>query len=176
MRFGTPRSVPYNCVDYGGKLEQIGEKRQEDDAYWLTHLLMVNEKVLHVFYYEFLYKNHEPPPCTPTQADTALYVPSSDPNAPDRPRAARRVRKVDSGVGLQRATADQCAGSLPCFASASFGGDAWSGLSFTGSFARRFSCLRCGCAQANTGSSRSLCCVMSSRSRGASWEAATERG
>ena len=88
----------YNCVDYGGKLEQIGEERQEDDAYWLTHLLMVNEKALHVFYYEFLNGNHEPPPCTPTQADTALYVPSSDPNAPDRPRGAASY--IDNNTGV----------------------------------------------------------------------------
>jgi hypothetical protein len=36
---------------------------------------------------------------------------------------ARRVRKVDSGLDLQRATGDQCASSLACFVSATRGGD-----------------------------------------------------
>ena len=75
----------YRCEDYS-KLELRSEEQAEQNAFFLTHLLMVNEKALHVFYYEFLPGNREQPPCTSTQADTALYIPSTDPNAPDRPR------------------------------------------------------------------------------------------
>jgi hypothetical protein len=65
-----------------------GEEAQARDASWLTNELMRNVKPAHVFYYEFLYKEHQPPPCGAAGADTALYVPSSDPSLPDVPRAA----------------------------------------------------------------------------------------
>jgi hypothetical protein len=78
----------YYCTDYGDRLDQAGEERQEADAYWLTHLLMPNTRPAHVFYFEFLYGGNQPPPCSPTQADTSLYVPSGNPAVPDRPRAA----------------------------------------------------------------------------------------
>jgi hypothetical protein len=78
----------YRCEDFSGKREEFSEESQAGGAYWLTNILMKNIQPAHVFYYEFLAGEHQPPPCTETDADTALYVPSNDPNAPDRPRAA----------------------------------------------------------------------------------------
>ena len=49
-----------------------------------------------------------------------------------RASGPRRVRIVDSGLSLQWATRDPYAGSLPCFVSATCGGDAWSGRSSIG--------------------------------------------
>jgi hypothetical protein len=65
-----------------------GEAAQAQDAAWLTGELMPTVKPAHVFYYEFLYKERRPPPCDSAEADTALYLPSDDPNVPDAPRAA----------------------------------------------------------------------------------------
>ncbi len=48
--------------------------------------LIHNNKIEHVFYYEFLLGEHKQPSCS--EFDDALYVPSNDPNAPDRPRPA----------------------------------------------------------------------------------------
>jgi hypothetical protein len=68
---------------------RYGEAAQARDAAWLTGELMANVRPTHVFYYEFLYKEHQPPPCGGTAgADTALYIPGSDPALPDVPRAA----------------------------------------------------------------------------------------
>jgi len=78
----------YYCSDYGAKLEQAGEERQEADAYWLTHLLMPNTRPAHVFYFELLYGEDRPPPCNPAQADTALYVPGGDRGGVPRARTA----------------------------------------------------------------------------------------
>jgi hypothetical protein len=74
----------YAC--WSGRL--YGDAAQARDAVWLTDELMPKLEPTHVFYYEFLYKGHEPPPCGAGGADTALYVPSADTNVPDVPRAA----------------------------------------------------------------------------------------
>jgi hypothetical protein len=87
----------YNCTDFNGKREAFGEESQADGAYWLTNILMKNIQPAHVFYYEFLYGKHLAPPCTETNPDTALYVPSNDPDAPDRPRAAAAFIFGDKG-------------------------------------------------------------------------------
>jgi hypothetical protein len=78
----------YYCSDYDGRLEQAGEEGQEAGAYWLTHLLMPNTKPAHVFYFELLYGGDQLPPCTSTQADTSLYVPSGNAAVPARARTA----------------------------------------------------------------------------------------
>jgi phosphodiesterase/alkaline phosphatase D-like protein len=78
----------YNCLDYGA-LEVPGEINQREHAEWFVQNLI--KDAAHVFYYEVLDKDREQPQteCERTGApDTALYVPSSDPNAPDRPRPA----------------------------------------------------------------------------------------
>jgi hypothetical protein len=53
---------------------------------------------VHVFYYEFLFKNHQFPPCNSSSADTALYVPGSDPNAAYVPRSAAGYIYDDRGI------------------------------------------------------------------------------
>jgi hypothetical protein len=63
-----------------------GEMGQAERAKWLVDTLMSYAKPEHVFYWEFLLKEHKQPACSET--DDALYVPSSDPNAPDAPRSA----------------------------------------------------------------------------------------
>ena len=92
----------YNCEHYGGSLKVPGEITQAKNAEWLVKTLLPKTKPQpeHVFYYEFLYKNNEQPQTVcenhnakgelekEGQPDTALYIPSSDPNAPDRPRPA----------------------------------------------------------------------------------------
>jgi hypothetical protein len=65
-----------------------GEIGQANRAKWLVNTLMVNHHAEHVFYYEFLFKEHRLTPCE--EYDDALYVPSSDPSAPDAPRPAAR--------------------------------------------------------------------------------------
>jgi hypothetical protein len=78
----------YYCEDYRGYSSQ-GAERQAADARWLTSGLMPKTAPAHVFYYEVLFKDGEPPPCDSEQpADTALYVPSSELSAPDQPRPA----------------------------------------------------------------------------------------
>ncbi len=78
----------YKCEYYGGKKEEFSEAEQASRAYWLTSSLMPEIKPTHVFYYEFMFKEGQSPPCNSESADTALYVPSSDPYAPNAPRAA----------------------------------------------------------------------------------------
>ncbi len=75
------------CKDFNGLVEN-GEIGQAERANWLVNTLIHNRHPEHVFYYEFLLKNHLQPNCVTEGADNALYVPSSDPNAPDAPRAA----------------------------------------------------------------------------------------
>ena len=62
------------------------EAGQAERAKWLVHSLIHNRKPEHVFYYEFMLGEHKQPSCS--EFDDALYVPSSDPNAEDRPRPA----------------------------------------------------------------------------------------
>lgn len=78
----------YRCEDYGLH-ELFGEREQAIDASWLANRLMPMIGPVHVFYYEFLFKHRQPPPCNSSSPDTALYIPSiGDPNAPDAPRPA----------------------------------------------------------------------------------------
>jgi hypothetical protein len=81
----------YNCLDFG-KVEVSGETSQGEHAKWLVRTLIHEFHPEHVFYYEFLDGDgHQPQTeCEQNEGspDTALYVPSSDPNASDRPRPA----------------------------------------------------------------------------------------
>lgn len=77
----------YQCEDYG-RYTVLGEREQALDASWLVNRLMPAIGPVHVFYYEFLFKRRQSPPCDSYSPDTALYIPSSDPSAPDAPRAA----------------------------------------------------------------------------------------
>jgi hypothetical protein len=49
---------------------------------------MKNAKPEHVFYYEFLLGDRREPSCQSEGADGALYLPSGEGSAPDRPRPA----------------------------------------------------------------------------------------
>jgi hypothetical protein len=89
----------YRCED-GARYEPFGERAQALDASWLVNRLMPAIQPVHVFYYETLFKNGLPPPCDPSDADTALYVPSADPNAPDAPRAAASYIYGDRGFPI----------------------------------------------------------------------------
>ncbi|MGN6257567.1 MAG: hypothetical protein ACTHN3_07440 [Solirubrobacterales bacterium] len=63
-----------------------GEGGQGERAGWLVNNLMPFASPEHVFYYEFLLRERKEPSCG--EVDDALYAPSGDPNAPDRPRPA----------------------------------------------------------------------------------------
>jgi hypothetical protein len=77
------------CTDYGGHLQEHGENGQAERARWLVDDLIARQKPEHVFYYHFLAKGYGQPGCSPLEPeDGALYVPSNDPNFPDRPRPA----------------------------------------------------------------------------------------
>jgi hypothetical protein len=88
------------CTDYKGVLKNRGEIWQATNARWLVRTLLVSFKPEHAFYYEFLYKGRERPPCNERETDGALYLPSSDPNAPDSPRPAAAVIYDDVGFPL----------------------------------------------------------------------------
>ena len=76
------------CSDFNGHEVENGELGQAERAGWLVNTLMRDARPEHVFYYEFLLGERRQPSCTSEGADGALYVPSADPSAPDRPRAA----------------------------------------------------------------------------------------
>jgi hypothetical protein len=77
----------YRC-EGGARPELLGERAQARDASWLVNRLMPEIQPAHVFYYEFLFKDHRPPPCDRSDSDTALYAPAGDRTAADVPRAA----------------------------------------------------------------------------------------
>jgi hypothetical protein len=87
----------YRCEDEG-RYEPFGEREQAIDASWLVNRLMPAIRPVHVFYYELLFEDRRPPPCRGSDSDTALYVPSGDPNAPDAPRAAANFIYDDQGT------------------------------------------------------------------------------
>jgi hypothetical protein len=72
----------YNCI----RGEQLGELHQAIEASWLVNRLVPSIEPAHVLYYEYLDGN--PPPCSGSNADTALYLAGHPPNAPDYPRPA----------------------------------------------------------------------------------------
>jgi hypothetical protein len=76
------------CSDFAGRLVENGELGQAQRADWLVNTLMRNAKPEHVFYYEFLLKDHRRPSCQAEGSDGALYLPTNDPVEPDRPRLA----------------------------------------------------------------------------------------
>jgi hypothetical protein len=76
------------CTDFGNGPVENGEVGQAERAKWLVDTLMRNRKPEHVFYYVFLLGDGRVPSCSSEPEDDALYEPSSDPNAPDAPRAA----------------------------------------------------------------------------------------
>ena len=87
------------CTDYSGHLEEHGETGQAERAKWLVDNLIATRKPEHVFYYEFLLGGHRQPACSSSEPeDDALYVPGSDQNAEDRPRAAASF--IWGGKGL----------------------------------------------------------------------------
>jgi hypothetical protein len=81
----------YNCLDFG-TVEVPGEASEGEHAKWLVRTLIPTFHPAHVFYYEFLDGDGHQPQAecegNKDRPDTALYVPSSDLNAPDRPRPA----------------------------------------------------------------------------------------
>lgn len=77
----------YRCQG-GARPALLGERAQALDASWLVNSLMPEIRPAHVFYYEFLFKDHRPPPCDRSDSDTALYVPAGDRNGADIARAA----------------------------------------------------------------------------------------
>ncbi len=76
------------CTDFNGNFVGNGEIGQAERAKWLVNTLIHNRRPEHVFYYEFLLKNRRQPECRSEGADDALFLPGSDPNAPDYPRPA----------------------------------------------------------------------------------------
>jgi hypothetical protein len=76
------------CSDFGGREVENGELGQAERAGWLVNTLIPDARPEHVFYYEFLLGEGRQPSCTSEGADGALYVPSINSNAPDRPRLA----------------------------------------------------------------------------------------
>jgi hypothetical protein len=78
----------HDCTDFNDHFLENGEIGQAERARWLVKTLMHNRKPEHVFYYELLLKNRKQPSCRTEGADDALYLPSGDPAAPDRPRLA----------------------------------------------------------------------------------------
>jgi hypothetical protein len=87
----------YRC-EGGARPALLGERAQALDASWLVNRLMPEIQPAHVFYYEFLFKGHRPPPCDRADSDTALYVPASDRNAADIARAAASYIYDDRGA------------------------------------------------------------------------------
>jgi hypothetical protein len=72
----------YDCV-HG---QQPGELEQAVDASWLVNRLIPRMRPLHAIYYDYL--DSSPRSCVGSEADTSLYRPGPDPNAPDYPRPA----------------------------------------------------------------------------------------
>ena len=97
----------YRC-EGGAQPKLLGERAQALDASWLVNRLMPEIQPAHVFYYEFLFKRHSPPPCDRSDSDTALYVPGGDRNSVDAARAAASYIYDDRGTPL--AGADATAG------------------------------------------------------------------
>jgi hypothetical protein len=82
----------YNC-QWKGEVEK--EKVQREDAEYLVQKLIPYAEPEHVFYYSFFHGESRQPQteceaheAKEQQPDTALYVPTTDPNTPDRPRPA----------------------------------------------------------------------------------------
>jgi len=82
----------YNCI----RGEQLGELHQAIQASWLVNRLMPSIEPAHVIYYEYLDGN--PPPCSGSDADTALYLVGHPPGAPDHPRPAANYVFTGRGV------------------------------------------------------------------------------
>jgi hypothetical protein len=89
----------YRC-EGGARPELLGERAQARDASWLVNRLMPEIQPAHVFYYEFLFKDHRPPPCDRSDSDTALYVPAGDRSAADVARAAASYIYDNRGMPL----------------------------------------------------------------------------
>jgi hypothetical protein len=87
----------YRC-EGGIRPALLGERVQALDASWLVHRLLPEIQPAHVFYYEFLFKGHRPPPCDRSDSDTALYAPAGDGGALDVPRAAASYIYGDRGA------------------------------------------------------------------------------
>jgi hypothetical protein len=85
----------YNCV-HG---EQLGELHQAIDASWLVNRLIPDIAPAHALYYEYLHGN--PPPCSGSNADTALYLSGRSAGDPGSPRPAANY--VFTGRGIPSA-------------------------------------------------------------------------
>jgi hypothetical protein len=93
----------YYCV-HG---QQPGELQQAVDASWLVNRLMPGIRPVHAIYYDYLDSNS--PSCAGSEADTSLYRPAPDPNAPAYPRPAASY--VFDGRGLPSAYTGPSAGT-----------------------------------------------------------------
>lgn len=87
----------YRC-EGGARPALFGERAQALGASWLVNHLMPEIQPAHVFYYEFLFKARQPPPCDHSDSDTALYAPAGDGGALDVPRAAASYIFGDRGT------------------------------------------------------------------------------
>jgi hypothetical protein len=86
----------YRC-EGGARPELRGERAQALDASWLVNRLMPTIQPAHVFYYEFLFREHRPPPCDRSDSDTALYAPAGGRGSGDAPRLAAAYIYGDRG-------------------------------------------------------------------------------
>jgi hypothetical protein len=86
----------YRC-EGGARPELRGERAQALDASWLVNRLMPAAQPVHVFYYEFLFKERRPPPCDRSDSDTALYAPAGGRGSGDAPRLAAAYIYGDRG-------------------------------------------------------------------------------
>jgi hypothetical protein len=89
----------YRC-EGGARPVLLGERAQALDASWLVNRLMPELQPAHVFYYEFLFRDHRPPPCDRFDSDTALYAPVGGPGSVDAPRLAASYIYGDRGASL----------------------------------------------------------------------------
>jgi hypothetical protein len=92
----------YNCI-HG---ERLGELNQAINASWLVNRLIPDIEPAHVLYYEYLDGN--PPPCSGSNADTALYLSGGGRGDPDSPRPAASY--VFDGRGIPSAYTGPAAG------------------------------------------------------------------
>jgi hypothetical protein len=90
----------YRC-EGGARPVLLGEHAQAHAAAWLVDRLMPEIGPVHVFYYEFLFKDRRPPPCDRSDSDTALYAPGDDRDGVDLARAAASYIYDDRGTPLR---------------------------------------------------------------------------
>jgi hypothetical protein len=110
----------YRC-EGGSRPELRGERAQALDAAWLVNRLMPAAQPVHVFYYEFLFKDRRPPPCDRSDSDTALYAPAGGRGSGDAPRLAAAYIYGDRGAPSQVPTAHPSRAPTPPGKPAAYG-------------------------------------------------------